>query len=94
MFVLLLLFVFIPRAEQARIPEHWPRALLTAAWDVTEFPAFVGIHRETPRAGLPVRVAAVIHLQVLVWKSGRARRILIALNIHICGQESLQMSKY
>lgn len=88
------LFVFIPRAEQARIPGPWVCSILTAARDVTEFPAFVEIHGETPRAGLPIRVAAIIHLQVLVWKSERARRILIALNIYIYGRESLQMSNY
>lgn len=44
-------------------------AVLTAARDVAEFPAFAGIGGETPWPGLPVRVATVIHLQVLAWKS-------------------------
>lgn len=66
-----------------RMPEHWVQTILTAARDVTELPAFAGIRGETPRARLPIRVAAVIHLQVLVRKSEWARRILIALNIYI-----------
>ena len=68
-----------------RIPEDRAGAILTTARDVTELPAFVGICGETPRAGLPIRVTAVIHLQVLVWKSEGVRRILIALSIYIYG---------
>lgn len=86
-------FFLIPRAEQVKIPEDWVWAILTTARDVTEFPAFVGIHGETPRAGLPIRVTTVIHPQVLVRKSEQARRVVIAPNIYIHGWASFQMSK-
>lgn len=52
-----------------RIADAWIGAILTTAWDVTELPAFGGIHGETPRAGLPIGVTTIIHLQFLVWKS-------------------------
>lgn len=58
-------------------------SILTTSRDVTEFPAFAGIGGETPWAGLPIRVTTVIHLQILVWKSECARKILTALNIYI-----------
>lgn len=74
----------IPREElTGEDPGERGGATLTASRDVTEFPAFVGIRGEAPWAGLPVRVTAVIHLQILVWKSECARRILTALNIYI-----------
>lgn len=42
-----------------------------AAGDVAELPALVEVHGEAPWAGLPIRVSAVIHFQVLVGKFGR-----------------------
>lgn len=66
-----------------RISNDWIGAILTTAWDVTELPAFVGIRGETPRAGLPIGVTTVIHLQFLAWKSEQARGILMALNIYV-----------
>lgn len=58
---------------------------LTAARDVAELPAFVGIRGEAPGPGLSVRVPAVVHLQVLVWESERAGRVLIELHIYVPG---------
>lgn len=67
----------IPRAERGRVPRAGA-ATLTAARDVTELPALVGVRGETPGAGLPIRVTAVIPLQVLAGESERARRSLMA----------------
>lgn len=63
--------VALPSALQTLV--RWARRgwWCCTAGNVTEFPAFVGIHGETPWAGLPIRVTAVIHLQVLAWKFGR-----------------------
>lgn len=69
--------------EEVKVPEDWVRTILTTSRDVTEFPALLGVSGETPGAGLPIRITAVIHLQILAWKSEGARRTLTALNIHI-----------
>ena len=74
--------LLIPR-EQVKVPEDWVRTILTTSRDVTEFPALLGVGGETPWAGLPIRITAVVHLQILAWKSEGVRRTLTALNIDL-----------